>query len=300
MHSNAFCHFKRSASAMTGTACAADPRLSAFAMRFLARSMRSLATLCAVLVATCVATHAQAPARPPLTIFAAASLKTALDALTDAAKAATGHPVRLVYAATPQLARQIEQGAPADVFMSADSDWMDYLAARGRIIPASRTDLLGNRLVLVAHGQTAIGTLPLTRDGMIPTLGLSGRLALADVNAVPAGRYAKAALTSLGLWDDVASRLAMADNVRVALTYVARREAPLGIVYASDAMADPGVRVVATFPFTSHPPIVYPAAAIAGRPPEMERAGAAFLAFLRSPAALAIFTANGFIPLPPR
>lgn len=267
---------------------------------FARTAMGSLASVCAVMMALCVAAYAQAPARQPLTVFAAASLKTALDALADGAGVATGHPVRLVYAATPQLARQIEQGAPGDVFISADTEWMDYLAARGRIIPGSRSDLFGNRLVLVAHGQTAIGTLPLTREAMIPALGHSGRLAVAEVNAVPAGRYAKAALISLGLWDDVANRLAMADNVRVALTYVARREAPLGIVYASDAAAEPGVRVVATFPFASHPPILYPAATIAGRSPEMGLASAAYLAFLRSPSAAAIFMANGFTLLPAR
>jgi molybdate transport system substrate-binding protein len=251
--------------------------------------------------------RAQSDPKQQLTVFAAVSLKTALDALSDPIKASTGHPVRFVYAASHQLARQIEQGAPADIFISADTDWMDFLQTRKLIQADTRFDLLSNRLVMIAHAQTpAPSTIPLTREALLPLLGPRGRLAIAEVRSVPAGRYAKAALVSLNLWQDLESHLVQAENPRAALTYVARGEAPLGIVYASDATSETGatgntrVRVVAMFPESSHPKIIYPAAVVANRSVQMQQASNAMLAFLRTPQAAVIFAANGFVLPEPR
>lgn len=228
-----------------------------------------------------------------VTVFAAASLQTAIDGIAVAWEAETGGALVVSYAATSALARQIEQGAPADVFLSADITWMDYLAERGLIRPETRIDLLANRLVLVAPASA------LEPVAIVPGLDLGemlgdGRLALADTDAVPAGRYARAALQFLGLWDDVAGRLAPADNVRAALAFVSRRETPLGIVYLTDAAADPDVDAIGLFPETSHPPIVYPAAVVAGCDKE---SAAAFVEWLTSPAARCLFAAEGFVPL---
>jgi molybdate transport system substrate-binding protein len=227
-----------------------------------------------------------------VTVFAAASLKNALDAIADAFRNGTGKRVAISYAASSALARQIEQGAPADVFISADRDWMDHLQARHLIKPESRRNLVGNQLVLVAPASRG-GAVKLRPGALAAALG-NGRLAIAQVAAVPAGKYGKAALEHLGLWDEAAGRLAESENVRAALTFVARGEAPLGIVYESDAHAEPGVKVVARFPETSHPPIVYPAALIRAS----TRAEAArFLETLRMPASAAILAREGFIPL---
>lgn len=228
----------------------------------------------------------------PVTVLAAASLKNALDEAAAGFTKAGGGPVRVSYAASSALARQIEQGAPADVFLSADEDWMDYVAARKLIVPSSRRSLLTNRLALVAPAgsrvRLAIGRgMPLAQ-----TLG-QGRLAMAAPE-VPAGRYGRAALTSLGVWDSVKARLASAENVRTALLYVSRGEAPLGIVYDTDAKVDPKVRIVGLFPAASHPRIIYPAAVLVGsRNPQARR----FLQYLQSPAGGAVFRKYGFTVL---
>ncbi|MFZ4534130.1 MAG: molybdate ABC transporter substrate-binding protein, partial [Alsobacter sp.] len=184
----------------------------------------------------------------PLTVFAAASLKTALDEVAPVFTATTGIPVRFSYAASSALARQIENGAPADVFASADLEWMDYLQQRRLVKPESRLNLLGNRLVVIAPADTALRDLPLTAAAISGALGPTGRLATGEVASVPAGRYAKAALQSLGLWTLAEPRLAQSENVRAALSFVARGEAPLGIVYTTDASSEPKVKVVARFP----------------------------------------------------
>jgi molybdate transport system substrate-binding protein len=224
------------------------------------------------------------------TVFAAASLKTALDEIAGLYEAETGEEATVSYAGSSALARQILLGAPADVFVSASPEWMDEVEAQGRVRPGSRVDLLGNRLALIAHGAAAPVEISPALD--LPALLDGGRLAMALVDAVPAGQYGKAALTSLGLWEGVADRVAQADNVRAALALVAVGAAPLGIVYATDASAEPRVTLLGVFPEESHPPILYPAAAIG--PGE---AGAAFLAFLQSEEARAVFARHGFAPL---
>lgn len=228
------------------------------------------------------------------TVFAAASLKNALDAVAADWRAETGRRAVISYAASSALAKQIGQGAEADVFISADQAWMNYLAERGLIEPVSRFDLLSNQLVLIAPKDS---TLQATLEPGVPLAKLlgDGRLAIAGVDAVPAGRYGKAALKSLGVWDQVADRLAQAENVRAALRLVSRGEAPLGIVYASDAKADPGVKVLGVFPEGSHQPIVYPAARLKASP--SPDAGA-FLAYLRTPQAAARFEGQGFSRAP--
>lgn len=225
-----------------------------------------------------------------VTVFAAASLKTALDQVAADFTQATGTPVTLSYAGSPALARQIAQGAPADIFLSASTEWMDDLAARGLIQPASRRDLLGNRLVLIGPPDAAPVILSPDLDLLSRLAG--GKLSMALVDAVPAGQYGKEALTTLGLWSAVEKDVVQSDNVRAALHLVALGEAPLGIVYASDAVAEPRVAVLATFPADSHRPITYPAAMTATAGPE----AAAFLDHLASPQALRQFTAQGFLP----
>ncbi len=197
-----------------------------------------------------------------LHVYTAASFGDVVEALAEAFKANTGRTVRVVAMASSTAARQIDAGAPADLFVSASTEWMDWLSGRGRISKETRTPIAGNSLVVVAPAGDAT---PLTLDAadLLERLG-SGRLALGDPDHVPAGIYAKAALTDLGLWPALTGRLAPAQNVRVALAYVAEGEAPLGIVYRSDAVAEDGVAVVAEFDRSAHPPIVYPAAAIVG------------------------------------
>jgi molybdate transport system substrate-binding protein len=227
-------------------------------------------------------------------VFAAASLKNALDEVMTAYAQEKGGRVTASYAASSALAKQIEQGAPAQLFVSADLDWMDYVEQRDLIARDSRGNLLGNSLVLVAGKDEATGEVALQPGLDLASLLGEGRLAVGDVRAVPAGKYAKAALEKLGAWATVADKLAQAENVRAALALVARGEAPLGIVYRTDAVADPDVRIVGTFPADSHPPIIYPAALTAnGAAP-----AAAFLAYLRtSPAARAAFQRQGFTVL---
>lgn len=235
---------------------------------------------------------AATPARAAgtISVFAAASLQ---ESLTEAAarwSKSSGTQTKLSFGASSAIARQISQGAPADLFMSADLEWMDWLAERKLIVPASRRNLLSNTLVLIAPAGSKT-TLTLGKGAPLAKALGSGRLAVADTASVPAGKYAKTALTNLGLWASVESKLLPAENVRAALAYVSRGEAPLGIVYATDARADPKVRVVGTFPASSHAPIVYPGAVTAS---SRNPAAAAFLGWLQGPEASKVFKARGF------
>lgn len=253
---------------------------------------RALLFICAMLLSALAPAAVAADAPAPLTVFAAASLKESMDAAAAAYETATGQAVRVSYAASSALARQIEQGAPADVIVSADRDWMDYLHRRRLIDTASRRDLLGNSLVMVAPRAANPAPIAL-RPGadLLPRLGSKGRLALALTASVPAGKYAKASFTSLGMWPALQARVAEAENVRAALMLVARGEAPLGVVYASDAKAEPAVRVVATFPADTHPPIVYPLARLAA---SRHPGSTAFVRWLREPEAAKLFRDRGF------
>lgn len=248
---------------------------------------------CLLLACLSLPSLASAAAPPPLVVFAAASLKTAVDDVAAVWRRETGQSIRIAYAGTSALARQVEQGAPADLFMSADLDWMRYLSDRG-LTSASRV-LLGNQLVLVAPRSSPV-TLTLAENAPLAAALGNGRLAVANVRSVPAGRYAKAALESLGLWTSVAGRLAQTSNVREALRLVARGETPLGIVYATDAHAEPAVKIVDTFADATHPPIRYPVAIVHGSTNPLD---STFLDFLSSPAARRIFEREGFTVLAP-
>jgi molybdate transport system substrate-binding protein len=252
--------------------------------------LRGLAGVLALAAAGLAPLSAAAKDKGPV-VFAAASLKNALDGVNAAWKQASGKAATISYAASSSLAKQIEQGAPADIFISADEDWMDYLAERKLIKPATRFNLLANTLVLIAPKDS---TLTATIAPSFPLASLigDGRLAVANVDSVPAGKYAKAALTKLGVWEAVKNKTAQAENVRAALALVSRGETPLGIVYGTDAHSDPKVKVLATFPETTHPPIIYPAAETAAA---SSSDAAAFLAFLKSSAARSIFEAEGFV-----
>lgn len=227
-----------------------------------------------------------------LLVFAAASLRDALDSVI-ADYAANSSGAVASYASSSALARQIEQGAPADVFISANPAWMDYLEERGLVRAGSRVDLLGNGLVLVAPADSEVALEIASGFDLLGALG-GGRLAMGDPDHVPAGIYGRAALESLGVWPDVAPHVARADNVRAALALVARGEAPLGVVYRSDAVAEPAVRVVGDFPPESHPPIIYPVAVLAAS--EHPAAGK-LVAFLRSKDAAPVFERFGFTVL---
>jgi len=247
-----------------------------------------------VLLATAILSASVAPALAEgPTVFAAASLKDVLSSIAEAWKTETGKQATLSFAGSSAIARQIEEGAPADIFISADLAWMDHLDGKGLIDKATRVDLLGNAIVLVSPKDSDVTTTIAKGFPLADLLG-DGRLAIANVDAVPAGVYGKAALENLGVWDGVKDKLAQSENVRAALLLVSRGEAPLGIVYATDAKADPGVRVVATFPEQSHAPIVYPAALVEGSSDPDARA---FLAFLSSPQASRLFTEAGFTVL---
>lgn len=248
--------------------------------------------LCAALAASITGIPAEAAyaAETVPVVFAAASLKDALDDISAAYKQKTGKAVRISFAGSSTLARQIEQGAPADIFISADLDWMDYLSKKGMIDEASRTNLLGNHIVLVAPKSSDIHVTIRKGFDLAGALG-GGKLAMADTKSVPAGRYGKASLQSLGVWKGVSGDIAQAENVRAALLLVARGEAPLGIVYATDAAAEKDVKVVGRFPDHTHPPIIYPAALVKGsRNPDAR----SFLAYLRSDAARKLFEKQGF------
>ena len=242
-----------------------------------------------VALAAFAAQPAKAQTAEPTLVFAAASLKNALDAAVEDYTKTTGKAVNVSYAASSALAKQIEQAAPADIFFSADLDWMDYLQERNLIAPDSRVTLLGNEIVLVApaDSDTALEIAP----GFALADALKGgKLAMAATASVPAGKYGKAALEKLGVWDSVAANVAETENVRAALALVARGEAPLGIVYTTDAKAEPGVKVVGTFPADSHPPILYPVALTASARPEARE----FLDYLISAKAKPFFEAQGF------
>lgn len=233
-----------------------------------------------------------APARAAeeVVVFAAASLSNALDAVAAAFEAETGHRVSISYGGSNTLARQILAGAPADIFVSAAVNWMDAVDQGRLVVPGTRVDLLGNTLVLIAHGRD-VPAVPIGPGLDLAGMLGGGRLAMALVDAVPAGQYGKAALQHFGLWDAVAPQVAQADNVRAALALVARGEAPLGIVYASDAVASDAVTVLGEFPADSHPPITYPAALLTGAADAADRA---FFEALQAPLADAAFAAQGF------
>jgi molybdate transport system substrate-binding protein len=226
-----------------------------------------------------------------ITVFAAASMKNALDDANKAFTKATGIKVVASYAATSALVKQIEAGAPADVFVSADLKWMDYVVAHKLVQPETRVNLLGNKLVLIAPKASKLDHVAIAHGFDIAKLAGDGRIAVANVTAVPAGRYAKAALQSLGVWAAAARKLAQAQNVRAALAYVARGETAIGIVYATDAKVEPDVKVVGIFPENSHPPITYPVAATAAT---HNSKVARYLRFLRTPTAKSVFESYGF------
>jgi molybdate transport system substrate-binding protein len=230
-----------------------------------------------------------------LTIFAAASLKNALDDVNAAYTAKTGVKVAASYAASSALAKQLEQGAPADLFASADIEWMEYATQKKSIKDGTRVDLLGNKLVLIAPKDSSTASVQIGPGFDLARLADDGRIATGDVTSVPVGKYAKAALEKLGAWNAAQSKFAMAENVRAALTLVARKEAVLGIVYETDARVEPGVKVIATFPQDAYAPVIYPFALTATARPET----ADYLAFIRSSASKAIFEKYGFTMLLP-
>ncbi len=260
--------------------------------------MRPYPPRCFTVLVTMVLVTGMAPAPadpgkpPPLTVFAAASLKEAVDTLAVDYRQTRHHTVRAAYAATPTLARQIEQGAPADIFISADKDWMDYLDQRGRLVAGTRSDMLGNTLVLIAARSNNVRLTLAPGTDLLGALA-GGRLAIAKTDSVPAGKYGRTALTTLGLWARVKGHLVETENVRAALLLVARAEAPLGVVYGSDAVAEPAVRVVDRFPVDSYPAIVYAVAVIRGT---THPAAGHFAHWLRSPQAAAVFRRYGFMP----
>jgi len=251
----------------------------------------SLALLFAAVIGA-AAVHAQSR---DVLVFAAASLKNALDEITTQWQRETGKKVVTSYAASNTLIKQIEQGAPADIFVSADLDWMDYGQQKNLIKPDTRVNLLGNRIVLVAPKDAAV-SVNIQPGFDLAALLKGGRLAMGNVDAVPAGKYGKAALEKLGAWDGVKDKLAQAESVRAALLLVSRGEAPLGIVYQTDAASDPAVKIVGTFPESSHPPIIYP---IALTNDSTNPDAQAFLNYLRSAAARPAFERQGFSLLAP-
>lgn len=257
------------------------------------RPLLLLAAFFACLIASVLPVKAQ---DEQVTVFAAASLKNAIDDINAAWAANSDKKAVASFAASSALARQIEAGAPADVFISADLKWMDYLEKAEAIKPATRINLLGNRIVLVAP-KGAAETVSI--EPGFPLAGLigDGKLAMGNTDSVPAGVYGKAALVSLGVWDDISGRIAQAENVRAALLLVSRGEAPFGIVYSTDAASDLSVAIAGTFPESSHPPIIYPAAVTAvSKSTDAE----AYLAFLGSEKAAAIFRKHGFAVLTPQ
>jgi molybdate transport system substrate-binding protein len=252
---------------------------------------RLRAGVAALLVALVVGGTALPARAADLLVFAAASLKNALDDADAAYTAQGGARVKASYAASGPLAKQIENGAPADIFISADTKWMDYVDQKGLVKAGTRSSLLGNRLVLVAPAGSAATVDLKAGVDLAALLGKDGRLAIGDPKSVPAGTYAESALQKLGAWAGVENRLAKAESVRAALAFVSRGEAPLGIVYETDTRADKGVKIVGVFPEDSHPPIIYPIALLAGSGnPE----AAKYLAWLRSPAAAPYFEKQGF------
>ncbi len=253
-----------------------------------------LLTIRAIVFVAALTAFAPLPAHAAdVLVFAAASMKNALDAAAHNFMQQGGAPVKISYAASSELAKQIESGAPADIFISADLDWVDYLQKRNLIRPDTRRNLLGNELVLVAPKGS--GTKIAIKPGMNLVAALAGgRLAMADPDSVPAGKYGKAALEKLGIWQAVQPHVAGAENVRAALLLVDRKETPLGIVYATDAAADPNVEIAGVFPADTHPPIIYPVAVTAV---STNADAAKFLAYLESSAARPAFEKQGFTVL---
>jgi molybdate transport system substrate-binding protein len=252
--------------------------------------------LLTLLVATAaggaIATQARSQEKS-VTVFAAASMKNALDDVNAAFSKQNGIKVVASYGASSALAKQLEQGAPADVFVSADLQWMNYGSQKKFIKDDTRVNLLGNKLVLIAAKDSKIANVTIGPGFDLAKLAGDGRVTTGDVRAVPVGIYAKQALEQLGAWKAVEPKMAMAENVRAALVLVARGEAPLGIVYETDAKVEPGVKIVGAFPDDSHPPIIYPVALTVNAKPD----AAAYLAFLRTPAAKAVFEKYGFTVL---
>jgi molybdate transport system substrate-binding protein len=255
------------------------------------RARRLAADLLATLLFTLPAA-ARDTKQPELLVFAASSLSDVLGEISPGFEKQAGMHVRLSFAASSVLARQIEAGGKADVFISADAEWMDYLQSRELIDRSSRRDLVGNRLVLIAPADSKVELKIAPGFPLAAALG-KGRLSTGDPDTVPVGRYARSALSSLGLWDSIQDRLVRAENARSAMMFVARGEAPLGIVYTTDALADPKVRIVDTFPANTHAPVTYPAAAIRGA-----RSGAGkFLDYLASPRVSETWKKFGFLEL---
>jgi len=249
-------------------------------------------------LALCAAAHfapavfAEDSKKPELLVYAAASLTNVLGELSTAWSATSGVPVKTSFAASSVLARQIEAGGKADAFISADQEWMDYLQSRSLIDKPTRRNLVGNRLVLIAPADSKLELKIAPGFNLAGALG-ERRLATGDPDTVPVGRYARSALVTLGVWDEIQDRLVRADNVRSAMTFVALGEVPLGIVYATDAKVDSKVRIVDTFPENTHPPITYPGAAVKGSRGETKE----FLEFLASPQARDIWVKYGFLEL---
>jgi molybdate transport system substrate-binding protein len=252
--------------------------------------MNRLAGIFVALFALAAAAVPATAQEKTITVFAAASMKNALDDIDAAYTAKTGVKVTVSYGPSSGLAKQIEQGAPADVFISADTDWMDYAISKKNINESTRMNLLGNTIVLIAPKDSKVDNVNIGQGFDLAKLAGDGKIATGDVKSVPVGKYAKAALEKLGSWQAAEPKFAMADNVRAALLLVARNEAALGIVYSTDAKVEPGVKVVGTFPADSHPAIIYPVAATTTAKPET----ADYLAYLRSTAAKNILEKYGF------
>ena len=249
-----------------------------------------------LVLAMAMTSLAPASAATYVLVFAAASLKPALDTIIATPQAQAIGTIKASYAASSQLARQIGHGAPAAIFISADQDWMDYVERGGHVVANTRVNLLGNALVLVAPADSALELAIAPGFDLRGALGADGRLAIGEPNSVPAGKYARSSLETLGVWASIESRTVSADNVRAALNFVVRKEVPLGIVYRSDALAESAVRVLDTFPPASHAPIVYPLAVLKASANDEARA---FAALLQAPSARAVFARHGF-DAPPR
>jgi molybdate transport system substrate-binding protein len=268
--------------------CACDPHACKHARSAI---MYRLAGISAAFIMLLGAAWSPAAAQDKtVTVFAAASMKNALDDINAAYTAKSGTKIVVSYAASSALAKQIEQGAPADVFISADTDWMDYAIGKKNINEPSRVNLLGNTIVLIAPKDSKVDKVSIAAGFDLAKLAGDGKIATGDVKAVPVGKYAKDALEKLGAWSAAEPKFAMAESVRAALTLVARGEAVLGIVYSTDAKVEPGVKIVGTFPADSHPAIIYPVAATATAKPESSE----YIAFLKTSAAKAIFEKYGF------
>jgi molybdate transport system substrate-binding protein len=249
-------------------------------------------TALTALLVICCGWSADAQTRDVL-VFGAASLKNALDDANAQYERQRSRKVVVSYGASPLLARQIENGAPADVFISADIDWMDYVAGRKLIKPDTRVNFLGNKLVLIAPADSNVSLTIGPNFPLAQAIG-NGRLAMADPGSVPAGKYGKAALEALGVWASVVNKIAPAQDVRATLALVSRGETPLGIVYQTDAAADKSVKIVGAFPETTHPPIIYPLAVVAS---STSAEVAPYVQYLRSPAAAPAFEKQGFVVL---